>query len=360
MAIKTIKEESLTALGDAIRAKTGNEDLLEFPNGMVDVIDGFNLVPDEAFVFTGNCNYRFYGGANQWLIDSYGDKIIANNITSAENMFGSNTQIKIIPFELNFKNKLTPPSLFSGCNQLIELPKITNLAGGSSLCSGCKKLISLNGNKLVTPTTTFPMDYMFQNCHSLRSVDGFFDNIPDIYAGNSIFGMYYVFNGCYSMDELVNLPYLYLTYSGSSYGFGGCFDHCARLKELTFRGGAVTSTTAKSTVLALNNCVGYASDYTHLTSQGFSMDTRVTDDETYQALKENPDWWTTNSAYSRYNHDSAVNTLNSLPDFSSLSITMTIKFQGKAGSATDGGAINTLTEEEIAVATAKGWTVTLV
>ena len=39
---------------------------------------------------------------------------------------------------------------------------------------------------------------------------------------------------------------------------------------------------------------------------------------------------------------------------------MTIKFRGEAGSATDGGAINTLTEEEIAVATAKGWTVTLV
>ena len=40
--------------------------------------------------------------------------------------------------------------------------------------------------------------------------------------------------------------------------------------------------------------------------------------------------------------------------------TNTIKFNGAAGSATDGGAINTLTEEEIAVATAKGWTVSLV
>ena len=40
--------------------------------------------------------------------------------------------------------------------------------------------------------------------------------------------------------------------------------------------------------------------------------------------------------------------------------TNTIKFKGDSGSATDGGAINTLTEEEIAVATAKGWTVSLV
>jgi hypothetical protein len=63
--------------------------------------------------------------------------------------------------------------------------------------------------------------------------------------------------------------------------------------------------------------------------------------------------------YSRYNHDSAVETINSLPDVSAGSGN-TIKFEGAAGSLTDGGAINTLTEEEIAVATAKGWTVTLV
>jgi hypothetical protein len=65
--------------------------------------------------------------------------------------------------------------------------------------------------------------------------------------------------------------------------------------------------------------------------------------------------------YSRYNHDSAVNTINSLPDTSAYLATAggtnTIKFKGNAGSKTDGGAINTLTAEEIAVATAKGWTV---
>ena len=40
--------------------------------------------------------------------------------------------------------------------------------------------------------------------------------------------------------------------------------------------------------------------------------------------------------------------------------TNTIKFRGEAGALTDGGAINTLTEEEIAVAAAKGWTVSIV
>ena len=81
-------------------------------------------------------------------------------------------------------------------------------------------------------------------------------------------------------------------------------------------------------------------------------------------MKNDPDWYTLKSEYSRYNHDSAVATINSLPDTSAYLAekggTNTIKFIGNAGSATDGGAINTLTEEEIAVATAKGWTITFV
>lgn len=68
--------------------------------------------------------------------------------------------------------------------------------------------------------------------------------------------------------------------------------------------------------------------------------------------------------FSRYNHDSAVETINSLPDTSDYLATAggtnTIKFRKYSGACTDGGGTNDLTAEEIAVATAKGWTVTLV
>jgi hypothetical protein len=40
MALKTVNEESLVAIGDTIRAKTGTEDALEFPNGMINAIAG--------------------------------------------------------------------------------------------------------------------------------------------------------------------------------------------------------------------------------------------------------------------------------------------------------------------------------
>lgn len=99
----------------------------------------------------------------------------------------------------------------------------------------------------------------------------------------------------------------------------------------------------------------------------------------YNKLKSQDNWfsWSSKSGtyegksdvyysllFSRYNHDSAVETINSLPDTSeylaSAGGTNTIKFKGIQGALTDGGAINTLTEEEIAVATEKGWTVSMV
>ena len=99
-------------------------------------------------------------------------------------------------------------------------------------------------------------------------------------------------------------------------------------------------------------------------NNGITADKFVNDDASYQALKNDPDWFANIPKYSRYNHDSAVETINSLPDTSAYLATAggtnTIEFRGDSGSATDGGAINTMTEEEIAVAAAKGWTVSFV
>ena len=118
-------------------------------------------------------------------------------------------------------------------------------------------------------------------------------------------------------------------------------------------------------VIELYNCIGYCKYYNSLTDYGMSLDTEITDDTSYQLLKNNEDSWTQNIAYSRYNHDSAVETINTLPDTSAYlaesgGTTNIIKFKGASGSATDGGAINTLTEQEIAVAAAKGWSVSFV
>lgn len=90
----------------------------------------------------------------------------------------------------------------------------------------------------------------------------------------------------------------------------------------------------------------------------------------YEALK-NEDYWYSQTTvrityngtstslamlFSRYNHDSAVRTINSLPNVKDYgSCTLTLRYW--SGAETDGGKVGDLTEEEIAVATEKGWTV---
>lgn len=108
---------------------------------------------------------------------------------------------------------------------------------------------------------------------------------------------------------------------------------------------------------------------------GITQEKRVSDATTYEALKNDPDYYVYNNntqtydgkqvkvglLYSRYNHTSAVETINSLPDCSAycaeINNTNTIEFKKYSGALTDGGGVNTLTEQEIAVATNKGWTV---
>ena len=162
------------------------------------------------------------------------------------------------------------------------------------------------------------------------------------------------FAGCEVLDELLELPIPYASVWTSN-AFSGFCANTYRIKNITF-----APTGAKQWK---NQSINFSSN------QGYGMadmgaDKRVVDDATYAALKNDPDWWTSDVAYSRYNHDSAVATINSLPDTSEYLATAggtnTIKFKGAAGEKTDGGAINTLTAEEIAVAAAKGWTVTLV
>ena len=210
----------------------------------------------------------------------------------------------------------------------------------------------------------------FYGCSSLRSIpmDFLAHGNPVVYYNYSIYN--YGFYNCYALDELVNLPNPHHNATWTSNSFYNSFSNCDRLKNLTFALNPETNAPYvvewKDQIIDLSEYVGYCSSTYDIRgyNSGITADKAVTDDATYQALKDDPDWFTANIAYSRYNHNSAVATINSLPDTSAYLATAggtnTIKFKGTAGSSTDGGAINTLTAEEIAVATAKGWTVTLV
>ena len=79
MAKVFIEESSLTAIGDAIREKTGGSDLLnplDMPEAIAAIETGGGSadLPEEAFKVTGNCSYRFSFDGWTWFINNYGKK----------------------------------------------------------------------------------------------------------------------------------------------------------------------------------------------------------------------------------------------------------------------------------------------
>ena len=379
-----VNESSLTGIANAIRGKNGETTTYkpsEMAAAITAISGGGPDIPDSAFVISGSCNYWDYLGKWDSFIDAYKNKWSTSDIGLCASMF-EGSQLTEIPFEINFYATYMPiTNMFRNCENMIKLPKLNNLepSDSSKLFESCSKLRTIpndftdtwNFSYLDNQTSQFNCNQnnMFYNCYSLRSIP-----IGLISHGNKhvyyIYSYFYnAFTHCYALDELVNLPIPYTQVTWSNNAFSNTFTYCERLKNITFKkqdDGTPYTVNWRGQVIDLVSNVGYAAMKEAILSynSGITADKEVTDDASYQALKNDPDWWTVDVAYSRYNHDSAVATINSLPDTSaylaSAGGTNTITFEGAAGSATDGGAINTLTEEEIAVATAKGWTVTLV
>lgn len=354
---------------------------IQMAQAIDDIVVG-DIIPDEAFVISGVAAYRFaYNGWN-WFINEYGNKITTETIKSSNFMFNS-CILQTIPFDINYDpdSFYSVNNMFADCNNLEKPPKLNNLQPGNTanLFINCSRLRNIsdefasswNWNYLEGQTSSFTgqQGYIFYNCFSLRSISMNIISKGNPYLGNSYSYFNNGFNSCCSLDELVNLPIPYVKATWTSNAFSSTFNSCGRLKNITFalNDGQPYVVNWKSQTIDLSSAIGYASsnkNYILNYNSGITADKEVKDDATYQALKDDPDWFTTLAVYSRYNHDSAVATINSLPDTSaylaSAGGTNTIKFRGDSGTKTDGGAINTLTEEEIAVATAKGWTCTFV
>jgi hypothetical protein len=376
--------DKLNEIGDAIREKTGKEDkltLAQMPDEIRAIETGGSGETMEPIVLSGSLAYLDYQGAWDNTIKSLSERglIETKDITYLDNAFNS-SKLEEIPFALNVKEniKCTSPSLFYSCSNLKKLPKINNLAPDNmqSMFAYCEKLSSDEVNSFLKqldleknlPSSTKGNNQIFASCKSLRKIDeDILSKIIGAPTGYNYAIYYYGFDNGFSLDEIKRLPvWNKVTYTSNL--FVSTFNYNGRVKDITFdlnEDGSPKTAQWKSQAIDLTKYVGYASADRYVIgyNNGITVDKRVTDDATYQALKDDPDWFTTYPAYSRYNHDSAVNTINSLPDTSEYLATAggtnTIKFQGTNGSKTDGGAINTLTDEEIAVAIEKGWTVTI-
>ena len=341
----------------------------------VDVIPE-GVPTDEELTISGDCSYRFYGDDWNWFLEKYKDRLIFNNITNAAYMFDRSPSIESLDFDIildDSQSYIKAINMFSNCDNLKNIRKIVNLKGREmgSMFYGCYRLRYLPQfeNFSFIDYDYAQLESFFNHCRSLRSIPEEFLKKLSTSKGNQTYNSlgYNSFTGCHSLDEIkgINIRSRNVT----SNLFSNTFDYCSRVKNIIFAkedNGSPYTATWKNQYINLSVYIGYSNrdDFIIGYNSGITSDKKVIDDTTYQALKNDPDWYTLKKEYSRYNHDSAVATINSLPDTSAYLAekggTNTIKFIGDAGSATDGGAINTLTEEEIAVATAKGWTITFV
>ena len=376
----------LSAIGDAIREKTGKGDLLTLDQMPEEIrgISGGGGGEVEPIIIDTTAKYACSGPAASKYIELFGDTVSTINLTNAENMFYQ-YQNEIIPFSLNFDplyNGADLSYLFNGALNLKELPKINNAIPGTmrGLCNGCNRLRKIPQNYFdnfdfsyaSSMTTGYGgyTNHIFIDCWSLRETPLNWLKNTNKYI-NAVYStyLYGMLDNCYALDEALDIPLIYNTKAYTSNFFYSTFNRCSHLKRITFALNEDQTPVIlkwKSQIIDLSINIGYGistADFLNYNG-GFTVAKEVYDDTTYQALKNDPDYWTIDIAYSRYNHDSAVETINSLPDTSAYLATAggtnTIKFEGEAGSKTDGGAINTLTEEEIAVATNKGWTITFV
>lgn len=381
MAIKTINDTHLTNIADAIRSKNGETSgytPADMPAAIGRIPTGGAGIPSEALTISGDCRYRFANGGWDWFIENYGNQITTSNIIDATNIFYY-SNVETIPFTINLStNDCECKSMFESCRNLKTLPevsgKVTNFSSVFSSCYRIRQIPDSWGNLDFSkiPTISYTnINSIFNYCYSLRQIPAsLLSNLHNDKAASAYYKLYYLgFVRCFSLNEILNLPVDGATITSDM--FGSTFERCNRLKNITFATDNGTPYTAnwKTQTIDLTKAVGFnygdgEQMYILNYNSGITADKEVKDDTTYQTLKDDPDWWTIKKIYSRYNHDSAVATINSLPDTSAYLATAggtnTIKFIGESGSATVGGAINTLTEEEIAVATAKGWTVTLV
>lgn len=410
MAKVFIEETTLTAIGDAIRSKTGKTGLID-PLNMGAEIEAIETGSggsgtDEALKrlirLTGNCEGKFAFNGYNWIIDEYGDQITSSGVTDAGQLFAYNKGITEANFDLNmesFSNAFHIAQMAMGANNIQRLPSIKFPApedyngpiyiNANMAFQNCYSLRSLDNVYSVEDMehlTHFPLasggwwytQQLLCGCYALRHLPAWYYNFHPNWATSTklpeSYNVPYDFNGCLSLDEITNLP-VWRAEAGSgdstilwdAFNWGDSVANCYRLKRFTFEtnNGAAIPVKWTSQQLTFARCTGWSdgwSDFQYYNSD-INAATRVTNNTTYQALKNNPNWWTTNKAYSRYNLESAIETINTLPDASAFleetgNETNYITFALDAGSATDGGGI---TEEALteaaALAASKGWTV---
>ena len=327
--------------------------------------------------FSGDLTLFNTGGRFDRIINKYFDSVklggwsengINYNVTDLSSAF-QYSRLSAIP-PIHIRGKVDVNQAFSGCVNLTQLPTFIQYTSSAEIINwfhmfgNCASITNIPSAYLSSimgyDSNRNSTSGLFQNCLSLKEM-------LDINICLLSYDFSYMFENCCQLNKIVGLIMPGTEFTSNI--FTDMFKNCVMMSKLTFSGSG--NYQWKSQTIDFTTC-GYdtTTNHTYSTSMGgkeFTFDSakQVTDASTYNQLKDTADWWTADVAYSKYDRQSAIATIKSLPDtknyLSSNGGTNTIKFKKNAGSAKgDNYNMSKLSASEIAVATAKGWTVSLV
>lgn len=477
MSYALIDTTDLTALGDAIRAKTSTTATMSV-SAMADAVDGISvgsgsvdnspvyIQPTLAYWNDGNKNYWVYNAfkdrlkfriplTNIYIVGEEGKEVVKNpppmtvanhlSQTGMQGMpnlqnFWSNTLTNLYassmglaqgnqtPYEVDLSNITIQFDLCGKSNasditsqnvsfqdmflqsSVRRLPKFRvvndeNYTGSlpafrwyQTFCDSL--LLGIDNDTFDSKILAAPVSY---GATSTRSKTVFYNAkflryIPDNFLASNIYTastgqnpnsnngtMPSWFTNCYWLKKIIGCPFeVGISGTPTTYNrFANTFDKLYSLHHLTFYkpNNQVGAMYATNQIIDLST-VGYwgyqVPTYNYAAWLAYFQplynnelipidESMINDndiinkmlDDNSIAVRTQSD--TTNIALATYNRQSAIETINSLPDTSTAGGGNTIKFKSGAGSAY--GTLydmDELTAAEIAVATAKGWTVSLV
>ena len=220
-----------------------------------------------------------------------------SKVTNMNYMFSSCTNLTTIP-QIDTSNVTNMSSMFNYCPNLTTIPQIdtSNVTNMNSMFYNCPNLTTM---PQIDTSNVTNMGYMFGSCTNLTT-------IPQLDTSN-VTNMSYMFNGC---DNLTTIPQL----NGEKLtSVAGTFGNCKSLENF-------------------NGIINLGQAY--LTTQSAN----------YSNYKLNL------SACTNLTYDSLMNIINSLYDIATLGVKSQQLILGSTN-------LPKLTEEEIAIATNKGWSV---
>lgn len=374
MANVLVEESTLKAIGDSIRGKTGASDTYlpsEMPAAINSITTGGGASGDVKpfLAMPYRCDYLFTYNRLKTTFEPYKDELDWSRAVHLQNMFyqcsGDWTDWRIEISNamgwniFNYAKGIKFPHL-----------KITSYESNGALeifrdsCGPDRAGDLTVHNVELAPITPGRSARGFMEYSGLRFVPNSlytFVGHNDTYTGtlsSSQTNPYeYMFYGAHAVEEILNVPlWTATTMSSNSSMLGDNY----RLRRFTFEtqpnGTPYSCPNWQNISLNFTKCYGYTPSYSgNGWGQGFTGAKLIRDADTYASLKNDPERCTEMAEYSDYGHNSAVETIKSLPYVKSG----TVRLLGKSGSLTDQGACSNLTDSEIAIATSKGWTVAI-